>query len=147
MDECCCDLIEIIFSPSFIILKKISIKEIIYILLVSFPNVIDFILTIFGFTSELKIYFIIRLISQIFIFFYFLLVYDLYRERNRDWIGNSGPAFSCALISYFVVICESISLIYFVERYDKMSKFYKVGYFFHLLAIPLCIYHYTKIKY
>ena len=60
-----------IISYSFRILKNISLKEIIYIFLVSFPNTKGFILTLFFYTKKKKKYFIIRLISQILIFFFF----------------------------------------------------------------------------
>ena len=140
-----CELLYIIFY-SFIILKNISIKEIIVILFVSFPNTIDFILTLFCFTSELKKYFITRIISQILIFFYFLGVYDLTREGHRDGIGNILPTFSCIFISLSAFICEAISLMNFVEGYDKMSKFFKVEYYFHFIVIPLCICHLINNK-
>ena len=142
----CCDEVLFVIFYSFIILKDVSIKEIIYIFLVSFPNTIGFILTLSFYTSELTKYFIIRIISQIFIFFFFLGVYDLSRKGHRDGIGNILPSMSCIFITFSALICESISLMYFVDGYDKMPKLYKVEYYFHLLVFPLCIYHIKKNK-
>ena len=142
----CCDEVLFIIFYSFIILKNVSIKEIIYIVLVSFPNTIGFILTLSFYTSELKKYFIIRLISQILIFFFFLGVYDLSREGHRDGIGNILPFMSCIFITISAVIFESLSLMNFVTGYNKMPKFYIVEYYFHFLVFPLCFCHIKKYK-
>ena len=142
----CCYVVFLAIFYSFTILKKISLKEIIYICLVSFPNTIGFILTLFFFTLELKKYFIIRLISQIIIFFFFLGVYDLSREGHRDGIGNIIPSMSCMFIALSAIIFESLNLTNFVVGYAKMSKFYKVEYYFHFLIFPLCIRHIKKYR-
>ena len=76
--------------------------------------------------------------------FFFLGVYDLSREGHRDGIGNIIPSMSCMFIALSAIIFESLSLTNFVVGYNKMSKFYKVEYYFHFLIFPLCICHIKK---
>ena len=134
-----CLQILVIFFYSFIILFQVSLKEKIIILFVSLPNTIDFILTLYFYTSELKKYFIIRIISQILIFFLFLGYYDLFREGSRDGIGNIIPIFSLLFIAILTLIFECISLKVFVENNNKISTICKVDYCFHFLFIPLMV--------
>ena len=144
----CIELVVILPFYSFYILIYLSIKEILKIIILSYPNTIDFILTSFFCTLKLKEYFIIRFINQLLIFFYFIGAYDQFRVGNRDGMGNIIPAISFSFILFCFIICEIKSLTVFVEVYnnENLTIFIKINYYFHFIIVPYCIFVFRYLK-
>ena len=144
----CIGIILFMLFYSFYILINIYIKEILKIIILSYPNTIDFILTSFFCTLKLKEYFIIRFINQLLIFFYFIGAYDQFRVGNRDGMGNIIPAISFSFILFCFIICEIKSLTVFVEVYnnENLTIFIKINYYFHFIIVPYCIFVFRYLK-
>ena len=103
----------------------------------SIPNIADFIISIISYYSKIKAYFIIRFISQFFnmlVCISFALVLSYQTEDQYD---------GCCYVVFFLVVSiiflgmELASLVFFIVYYSDIEKIGDIGYFIHLLLIPL----------
>ena len=103
----------------------------------SMPNIADFVLSIISYYSKIKAYFILRFISQFFnmlVCISFALVLSYQTEDQYD---------GCCYVVFFLVVSiiflgmELTSLVFFIVYYSDIEKIGDIGYFIHLLLIPL----------
>ena len=110
------------------------------IILLSIPNLIDFILTALNFSKECAIYFILRFVTQALYIYFCVALYGCIFIKIKDKEYCIDPFCSFCFGSCFVLLMEIPSLIIFISNYDKIYFLAKIGYYIHLVYIPIMIF-------
>ena len=127
-------------KPGIIVLK---------IILLSIPNIIDFILTVLNVSKDCLIYFILRFITQALYIYFCVALYGCIFIKIKDKEDCIDPSCSFCIGSFLVLLMEIPSLIIFISYYDKIYFLAKIGYYIHLIYIPIMLFliFYYSCKY
>ena len=117
------------------------------LIVLSFPNITDLILSILSYHEDCKTYYIIRFVTQgINLLFLVLLAIflTLFGEKNNP-IAN-GIIYSFVWIYCLIAILpmEITSLVYFIRNYGLLFNLGKIGFFIHLGFYGLIILSYAS---
>ena len=94
-------------------------KKFYIIFLLSIPILLELILDILGFSKDVIIYFIIRFITILILFFFCLILYNI---RNPK--GMKGIVYDYIIVIYLIIslIFEIISLIFLIINYNDIER-------------------------
>ena len=135
MDDVC----YAIFKGPFWALKKSSThiyRNIVYIIFLLLPNIVDFILTLLDYSDKIRNYFIIRFITQLLFIYYSITFVGLISYSSHDGIDGLIPFIPFCLMLVIILALEITSLVLYIKGYDDIQKLARVGYYVHFSHIP-----------
>ena len=120
------------------------------------PVLIDFVLTIIDFflSSDYKlVYFILRIITQIFGFLLCLSYAYFLSYVNSDGMDGIPHCLAITCSTCYTSLLEIACLVFFIKYFSSISLFQKIVYFSHWILIPFIVVcccinkHYSKTYY
>ena len=108
-------------------------------LVLMIPVLIDLILTIIFYDNECKVYFILRIITQLLYFLFCLSVACFMSYINSD--GMDGIPYCCGLFCTSVIQLgmEISCIVFLIKNYNALSTIAIITYYCHWIIIPLLI--------
>ena len=123
----------------FSTLREIKIpcsKILLFLFLLLIFDIVGFFLTYINYSENIKIYAIIRFVSQgLYIYYCFTLLLLLnypVEDDGSDMFVSFGP-YCCMLL--IMIALEIVSLVFYIKTYDEIVLSAKIGYYIHFLNI------------
>ena len=109
----------------------------------SAPNIIDTVLSIIAYDNDLLKYYILRYITQVLCCIYSIIVinyltYEPYVHPKGHFEETYILMFLCLGLCILIPM-EITCLVFFVKDYDSIESKGKIGYYIHLVTLPLSI--------
>ena len=110
----------------------------------SAPNIIDTVLSIIAYDNDLLKYYILRYITQVLCCIYSIMVinYLTYKPYVHPKTGHAEEMFILIFLClglFILIPMEITCLVFFVKDYDSIESKGKIGYYIHLVTLPLSI--------
>ena len=110
----------------------------------SAPNIIDTVLSIIAYDNDLLKYYILRYITQVLCCIYSIMVinYITYEPYVHPKMGHFEEIYILMFLClglFILIPMEIACLVFFVKDYDSIESKGKIGYYIHLVTLPLSI--------